>query len=67
MGARYVAGSQSTPLQIAELVADKQRMIACAGEVAVISVPFLLAVGRAHALNYMPDLDGEFNVTQNDL
>src|SRR3954454_18162049 len=42
-----VARPQCASLDIAELVEHKQRMIAGAGEVAVIGAAFLLAVGRA--------------------
>src|SRR3954453_13202401 len=44
-----VARPQCASLDVAELVEHKQRMIAGAGEVAVIGAAFLLAVGRAFA------------------
>src|SRR4051794_17561475 len=44
-----VARPQCASLNVAELVEYKQRMIAGAGEVAVIGTAFLLAVGRAFA------------------
>jgi hypothetical protein len=47
MGAVDVAWTQSTAFEIAELVEDKQRVIAAAAEMAVISRPFLVTMGRA--------------------
>src|SRR3954447_9748734 len=44
-----VARPQCASLDVAELVEHKQRMIADAGEVAVIGTAFLLAIGRAFA------------------
>src|SRR3954467_11789716 len=44
-----VARPQCASLDVAELVEHKQRMIAGAGEVAVIGTAFLAAVGRAFA------------------
>ena len=44
-----VAGAQRAPFQIAELVEHEQRMIAGAGEVAVVGGAFLIAIGRADA------------------
>src|SRR6516165_3276781 len=44
-----VTGSQSAPLDIAELVEHEQRVIAGAAEMAVIGAAFLIAVGRALA------------------
>jgi hypothetical protein len=49
MGARHVARPQGAAFQVTELIEDEQRMIAGAGEVAVIGRSFLVAVGRAHA------------------
>ena len=44
-----VTGSQSAPLDIAELVEHEQRVIAGAAEMAVIGAVFLIALGRALA------------------
>src|SRR3954451_6581043 len=44
-----VARSQRAPFDVAELVEHKQRMVAGAGEVAVIGAAFLLAVEPAPA------------------
>src|SRR5215213_3656820 len=49
VGTMHVARPQRAPLDIAELVEHKQRMITGAGKVAVISTAFLLPVGRALA------------------
>src|SRR6266478_5411816 len=44
-----VPGPQSAPLQIAELVEYKERMVAGTAEMAVVATAFLCAVGRAFA------------------
>jgi hypothetical protein len=44
-----VAGAQSAPFQVAELVEDEQRVIAGAAEMTIVGRPFLLAMGWAHA------------------
>jgi len=49
IGAVNVAGTQGTPFQIAELVEQKQGMIAGASEVTVVGRSFLVAMGRADA------------------
>src|SRR5450759_163280 len=49
VGAVDVAGTKRGPFQIAELIEHKQRMVAGAGEVAVVGGTFLIAVGRAEA------------------
>ena len=43
------AGTQSTAFEVAKLIEHEQRVIAGAGEVAVIGRALLRAVGRAHA------------------
>ena len=47
IGAMDVTGSQSAPLDIAELVEDEQGVIAGAAEMAIVGAAFLLAIGRA--------------------
>ena len=49
VGAVHVPTPKRTAFEIAELVEDKQRMIARAAEVSVPNALLLLAVGRAHA------------------
>src|SRR3954470_19995527 len=49
IGTMHVARPQHTPLDIAELVEHKQRMIAGTSEMPVIGAAFLLAIGRAFA------------------
>jgi hypothetical protein len=44
-----VAGAQATSLQVAELVEQKQGMVAGAAEVAVVGRALLVAIGRADA------------------
>src|SRR6478609_11069311 len=49
VGTMHVARPQRTPLDIAELVEHEERVVAGAGEVAVIRAAFLFAIGRAFA------------------
>src|ERR1051325_10870633 len=49
ISAMDVAGPQRTPLDIAELVEHKQRMITGAAEMPIVGAAFLLAVSRAFA------------------
>src|SRR3954471_18819232 len=49
IGTMDVARPQGTPLDVAELVEHEQRMIAGAGEMAVIGAAFLFAVGGSFA------------------
>ena len=44
-----IARTQRAAFQISKLVEDEQRMIAGAGEMAVVGRPLLIAVGRADA------------------
>jgi len=49
VGAVDMAGTKLTAFEITELVEQEQRVVAGAGEVAVVRGAFLLAVGRADA------------------
>src|SRR5215208_7207740 len=49
IGTMDIARPQRTPLDIAELVEHKQRMVTGAGKVAIVGAAFLLAIGRAFA------------------
>src|SRR4051812_29486878 len=57
VGTMYVVRSQRTPLDIAELVEHEQRVIAGAGEMAIIGAAFLLAVSRAFARTRIHQMD----------
>src|SRR5689334_11165283 len=49
IGTMHVAWPQRTPLDIAELVEHEERVVAGAGEVAVIRAAFLFAIRRTFA------------------
>jgi hypothetical protein len=48
-----VARTQRRTLQVAELVEHEQRVIAGAGELAVVGSAFLIAMGRADARTHI--------------
>ena len=55
IGAVNVAGTQGTPLKVAELVEQEQGVITGAAEVAIIGRSLLVAVGRADAAVHVED------------
>ena len=51
----HIAVAQQGLLQIAKLIEAKQRMVAGAAEMSVVSSAFLLAVGLAHGTVHVQD------------
>lgn len=59
LGAGVIATTEHDALQVAELIEQKLRMVAHAGEVAVVGGPLLVAVGLARRAVHIQDELGE--------